>query len=138
MNIGNGSAPGAEVDPAAAFLEQHYNEIDGIEREQEAVEIPGTEAVQMQESQGSATGAKFDNLGLRMKSVVKHDQASSRLQDDFDKMVKWGGGMVCKFADNIKIGGVVDSEEGYLREQQDLDQMGEWAKEWKMEFNLNK
>ncbi|XP_048455240.1 clathrin light chain A isoform X1 [Rhincodon typus] len=56
MNIGNGSAPGAEVDPAAAFLEQHYNEIDGIEREQEAVEIPGTEAVQMQESQGSATG----------------------------------------------------------------------------------
>ena len=48
------------------------------------------------------------------------------------------GGMVSKFADDTKIGGIVDSEEGYLRLQQDLDQLGQWADEWQMEFNLDK
>eukprot|EP00061_Rhincodon_typus_P013261 g39527.t1 len=33
--------------------------------------------------------------------------------------------------------GVVDSE-GYIREQRDIDQMGRWAEEWQMEFNLDK
>eukprot|EP00061_Rhincodon_typus_P006699 g27627.t1 len=47
------------------------------------------------------------------------------------------GGMVSKFADDTKIGGVVNSEEGYLRVQRDLDQMGQWAEEWQMEFNLD-
>eukprot|EP00061_Rhincodon_typus_P010066 g34065.t1 len=46
--------------------------------------------------------------------------------------------MVSKFADDTKIGGVVDSQEGYLREQRDFDQMGWWAEEWQMEFNLDK
>eukprot|EP00061_Rhincodon_typus_P004049 g21629.t1 len=46
--------------------------------------------------------------------------------------------MISKFEDDIKIGGVVDSEEGYLRLQQDLDQMGQWVEEWQMEFNLDK
>ena len=48
------------------------------------------------------------------------------------------GGMVSKFADDTKIGGIVDSEEGYLGLQRDLDQLGRWADEWQMEFNLDK
>eukprot|EP00061_Rhincodon_typus_P014120 g40946.t1 len=46
--------------------------------------------------------------------------------------------MVSKFADEPKIDGVGDSEVGYLRVQWNLDQMGQWAKEWQMEFNLDK
>ena len=46
--------------------------------------------------------------------------------------------MVSKFAADAKIGGIVDSEEGYLRLQRDLDQLGQWADEWQMEFNLDK
>ena len=45
------------------------------------------------------------------------------------------GGMVSKFADDTKIGGIVDSEESYLGLQQDLDRLGQWADEWQMEFN---
>ena len=37
--------------------------------------------------------------------------------------------MVSKFADDTKIGGIVDSEEGYLRLQWDLDQLGQWVDE---------
>eukprot|EP00061_Rhincodon_typus_P007068 g28364.t1 len=48
------------------------------------------------------------------------------------------GGIVSKFADDTKIGGVVDSEVGYLKVQQDLDQMDLWAEVWQMEFNLDK
>ena len=48
------------------------------------------------------------------------------------------GGMVSKFTDDTKIGGIMDSEEGYLGLQQDLDQLGQWADEWQMEFNLDK
>ena len=32
----------------------------------------------------------------------------------------------------------MDSEEGYLGLQLDLDQFGQWAEEWQMEFNLDK
>ena len=46
--------------------------------------------------------------------------------------------MVRKFADDAKIGGIVDSEEGYLGLQLDLDQLGQQADEWQMEFNLDK
>jgi len=55
--------------------------------------------------------------------------------NDLDENV---GGMVSKFSDDTKIGGIVDSEEGYLGLQQDLDQLGQWANEWQMEFNLDK
>ena len=44
----------------------------------------------------------------------------------------------CKFTDDTKIGGIVDSEESYLQLQWDLDQLGQWADEWQMEFNLDK
>eukprot|EP00061_Rhincodon_typus_P004189 g21957.t1 len=46
--------------------------------------------------------------------------------------------MINKLVDNTKIGGIVDSEEGYLRLQRDLDQLGQWAEEWQVEFNLDK
>ena len=55
--------------------------------------------------------------------------------NDLDENIE---GMVSKFADDTKISGVVDSEEGYLRLKQDLDQQGQWAKVWQMEFNLDK
>eukprot|EP00061_Rhincodon_typus_P010597 g35003.t1 len=48
------------------------------------------------------------------------------------------GDMVTKFADDTKIGGGVDSKEGYFRVQWDLDQMGQWAEKWQMEFNSDK
>eukprot|EP00061_Rhincodon_typus_P019014 g48444.t1 len=47
-------------------------------------------------------------------------------------------GTFSKFADDTTIGGVVDSQEGYLRVEQDLDQMGQWAEEWQMEFNFDR
>ena len=46
-------------------------------------------------------------------------------------------GMVSKFVDDTKIGGIVDSEGGYLGLQQYLDQLDQWADEWQMEFNLD-
>ena len=55
--------------------------------------------------------------------------------NDLDENI---GGMFSKFADDTKIGGIVDSEESYLRLQRDLDQLGQWADEWQMEFNLDK
>ena len=55
--------------------------------------------------------------------------------NDFDENVQ---GMISKFADDTKIGGIVDIEEGYQKLQQDLDQLGKWAKKWQMEFNIGK
>eukprot|EP00061_Rhincodon_typus_P015643 g43430.t1 len=46
--------------------------------------------------------------------------------------------MISKFADDTKICSIVDSEEGYQKLQQDLDQMGKWAEKWQMEFNIDK
>eukprot|EP00061_Rhincodon_typus_P005546 g25182.t1 len=37
-----------------------------------------------------------------------------------------------------EIGGIVNSEEGYRKLQQDLDQLGKWAEKWQMEFNMDK
>ena len=55
--------------------------------------------------------------------------------NDLDENVQ---GMNSKFADDTKIGGIVDCEEGYQKLQQDLDQLGKWAKKWQMEFNIGK
>jgi len=46
--------------------------------------------------------------------------------------------MVSKFADDTKIGSIVDGEESHLGLQQDLDQLRQWADEWQLEFNLDK
>ena len=40
-------------------------------------------------------------------------------------LAKNSGSMVSKFSDDTKIGGIVDSEEGYLGLQWDLDQLGQ-------------
>ena len=42
--------------------------------------------------------------------------------NDLDENI---GGMVSKFADDTKIGGMVYSEEGYLQVEQDPDQLGQ-------------
>jgi len=45
-------------------------------------------------------------------------------------------GMISKFADDTKVGSIVDSEERYQKLQQDLDQLGKWAEKWQMEINM--
>ncbi|WP_221627760.1 reverse transcriptase domain-containing protein, partial [Proteus mirabilis] len=47
-------------------------------------------------------------------------------------------GWVSKFADDTKVGGVVDSEEGCGRLQRDIDKLQSWAERWQMEFNVAK
>eukprot|EP00061_Rhincodon_typus_P012388 g38090.t1 len=42
---------------------------------------------------------------------------------------------VSEFADDTKIGGVVDSAEDYQKIQWDIDQLQIWADKWQMEFN---
>eukprot|EP00061_Rhincodon_typus_P004256 g22134.t1 len=55
--------------------------------------------------------------------------------NDLDENIE---GVVGKYVDDTKIAGIVDSEEGFLRLQGDLDQMGQWAEKQQMEFNLDK
>lgn len=47
-------------------------------------------------------------------------------------------GMISKYVDDIKVGGIIDSEDGYQILQQDPDQLGKWAEEWLIEFNVDK
>ena len=47
-------------------------------------------------------------------------------------------GWVSKFANDTKIGGVVDEVEGCYRLQRDIDRLQNWAEKWQMEFNPEK
>ena len=47
-------------------------------------------------------------------------------------------GLISKFADDTKIGGVADSDEDCQRIQQDIDRLENWVEKWQMEFNLDK
>lgn len=47
-------------------------------------------------------------------------------------------GMISKYVDDIKVGGIIDSEDGYQKLQQDPDQLGKRAEEWLIEFNVDK
>ena len=55
--------------------------------------------------------------------------------NDLDDNVQ---GMVSKFADDTKIGGIVNSEDGVSRLQEDIDELVRWASKWQMEFNPDK
>ena len=55
--------------------------------------------------------------------------------NDLDENVD---GWISKFADDTKIGGVVDSVEGWQRIQRDIDQLQILAEKWQMEFNPGK
>ncbi|PLS49478.1 hypothetical protein CYV29_15670, partial [Carnobacterium maltaromaticum] len=48
------------------------------------------------------------------------------------------GGLISKFADDTKIGGVADSEGDCQRIQQNIDRLESWAEKWQMEFNQGK
>ena len=43
-------------------------------------------------------------------------------------------GLISKFADDTKVGGIADSSEDRQRMQQDTDQLETWAERWQMEF----
>eukprot|EP00061_Rhincodon_typus_P005143 g24308.t1 len=47
-------------------------------------------------------------------------------------------GLISKFADDTKIGGVVKSEEDCQGIQQDINQLEAWAEKWQIEFNPDK
>ena len=55
--------------------------------------------------------------------------------NDIDDYV---GGRISKFADDTKIGWVVNSEVECLALQEDIDGMIKWADKWQMEFNPEK
>ncbi|XP_059510326.1 adenylate kinase 2, mitochondrial isoform X1 [Stegostoma tigrinum] len=55
--------------------------------------------------------------------------------NDLDEEVE---GRVSMFADDTKVGGAIDSIEGYCTLQRDIDSMQRWAEKWQMEFNLDK
>eukprot|EP00061_Rhincodon_typus_P002278 g17064.t1 len=55
--------------------------------------------------------------------------------NDLDENVQ---SMISKFADDTKIVRIMDSEEGYQKLQQDLDQLGKWAEKVQMEFKIDK
>eukprot|EP00061_Rhincodon_typus_P014849 g42183.t1 len=94
---------------------------------------------------GCRTGSKVGDRGLLFileacdqwcaTSIGAGSTAFHHYINDVDVNI---GGMVSKFADDTKIRGVVDSKEIYLRVQQDLDQIGQWAEELQMVFNLDK
>ena len=49
-------------------------------------------------------------------------------------MVNW----ISRYADDTKVGGIVDNEVGFQSLQRDLGQLEEWAERWQMEFNADK
>ena len=55
--------------------------------------------------------------------------------NDLDNGVK---SRLSKFADDAKLGGEVDSREGGDQIQESIDTCIDWAKDWQMEFNLNR
>jgi len=45
------------------------------------------------------------------------------------------GGLISKFADDTKNGGIGNSEENCQRIEQDINQLETWGETWQMEFN---
>ena len=56
-------------------------------------------------------------------------------RNDLDVNVR---GMVSKVADESKLGGIIDTKEGYQKLHGDLDQLGKWAEDWQIDFNTDK
>ncbi|XP_067832155.1 clathrin light chain A-like isoform X2 [Heptranchias perlo] len=96
MDIGNGTAPGAELDPAAAFPEQHHSEDEGMEKEQEAESVPGTGG-HSPETQGMSPGEMTgDEDAVNGDSCQENDADSyaaisqaDRLHQEPDSIRKW-------------------------------------------------
>ena len=55
-----------------------------------------------------------------------------------DRALENLAGFLSKFADDTKVGRVVDSEDDCMNLQRILDQLGAWAETWQMEFNAAK
>eukprot|EP00061_Rhincodon_typus_P003988 g21489.t1 len=74
---------------------------------------------------------------LKQVDVRKEDVLDilKNMRIDLDEEMEVWGSM---FADDMKVGGVVDSVEGCRRLQWNIDRMQNWAKKWQMEFNPEK
>lgn len=57
--------------------------------------------------------------------------------DNIDDLCEDNIDMIIKFAEDTKVGVVVDSEEVCLGLQWDIDQLRKWIEEWHMEFYSN-
>eukprot|EP00061_Rhincodon_typus_P006399 g27009.t1 len=91
---------------------------------------------QTRESQNEASDdSAVVNVVPLFKKGCKEKLENYKPINDLDENIE---GMVSKFADETNIGVLVDSEEGFLRLQRDLDQMDQWAEKWQMEFDLDK
>ena len=55
--------------------------------------------------------------------------------NDIDQGVK---GLISKFADDTKLGGVIRTSSDMLDLQADLDILSEWSERWQMKFNTDK
>ncbi len=58
--------------------------------------------------------------------------------NDLDDTVKEKASLILKFADDTKVGKVIQSEEDCRSMQECLDNLCVWARTWKMEFNVTK
>ncbi|XP_072133336.1 NACHT, LRR and PYD domains-containing protein 3-like isoform X1 [Mobula birostris] len=77
----------------------------------------------------STSEATVCQLGGSLNTELSSAQQCA---DDLDEEAE---GWVSKFADDTKIGGVVDGAVGCRRLQEDTDRMQSWAEKWQMEFN---
>lgn len=66
---------------------------------------------------------------------------SNDLDGNIDAMIhlhlhaKYNSKSICRW---YQIGGLMHNEEGWLRLQKDIDQLGKWRKEWQIKFNSKK
>ena len=59
----------------------------------------------------------------------------SKVTTDLDESEQ---GLISKFVDDNKVGGIADYKDAYQKLQQDLDQLGKWAVEWQMVIYADK
>ena len=58
--------------------------------------------------------------------------------NDLDMAIDIISSIISKFADDTKVGRIVENDEGRAALQADLDKLLEWADKWQMQFNASK
>ena len=83
---------------------------------------------------GCLSGWRQVTSGVPQGSVLGPLLFVMYINDLDEGVVNW----ISKYADDTKIGGVVDNEEDFQSLQSDLGQLEKWAERWQMEFNADK